>query len=69
LIPEETNSIVFEDLSVSFEPVHHGDVAILHNFSVQELWMFDVKILIPLVVVVPVILIFWLFWKRRKIKP
>jgi len=69
LIPEEKNSIVFEGLTVSFEPVHHGDVVVLHNFSVQELWMFDVKILILLVVFVPAILIFGLFWKRRKIRP
>jgi len=69
LIPEETNSIVFEGLSVSFELVHHDDMVILHNFSVQELWMFDFKILILLVVFVPAILIFGLFWKRRKIRP
>lgn len=69
LIPEETNSIVFEGLSVSFEPVHHNDVVILHNFSVQKPWMFDVKILISLVAVVPAILIIWLFWKKKKIKP
>ncbi len=69
LIPEETNSIEFEGLGVSFKPVHHGDMVILHNFSVQKLWMFDVRILIPFVAAVPVILIFWLCWKRRKIKP
>lgn len=68
LIPEEINSIGFEGLSVSFEPVHHGDVVILHNFSVQEPGMFDVKILILVVVFVPAILILGLFWKRGKFR-
>jgi len=66
LISEETNSIGFEGLSVSFKPVHHGDVVILHNFSVQERGMFDVRILVLLVVLVPAILVFGLVWKTRK---
>jgi len=69
LILGETNNIGFEGLGVSFKPIREGDMVFLHNFSVQELWMFDVKILVPLIAVVPVILIFWLFWKRKKIKP
>ena len=68
LIAEEANSIEFEGLCVSFKPIHQGDVVILHDFLVQELLMFDVKILIPLVGAVPVILIFCFFWKRRKIR-
>jgi len=68
LIMEETNNIRFEGLGVSFKPVRQGDMVILHSFSVQELWMFDVKILIPVIAAVPAILIFWLYWKRKKIK-
>jgi len=66
LILEETNNVRFEGLGVSFKPVRQGDIVILDNFSVQELWMFDFRILIPFVVAVPVILILWLYWKRKK---
>ena len=69
LILGETNNIRFEGLGMSFKPLRQGDMVILYNFSVQELWMFDVKILIPFVAAVPVILIFWLYWKRKKTKP
>ena len=69
LILGETNNIKFEGLSVSFEPVRQGDMIVLHNFAVQELWMFDIKILIPFVAAVPIILIFWLYLKRKRIKP
>ncbi len=68
LVLEETNNIRFEGLGVSFKPLRQGDMVILHNFSVRELWTFDVRILISFVVAVPVVLIFWLFWKRKKIK-
>lgn len=68
LILGETNNIGFEGLGVSFKPIRQGDMVILHNFSVQELWMFDVKILIFLVAAVPVVLICWLYWKKKKIK-
>ena len=69
LILGETNNIGFEGLDVSFKPIRQGDMVILYNFSVQELWMFDVKILIPFVAAVPVILILWLYRKRKKVKP
>ena len=69
LVLGETNNIRFEDLGVSFKPILQGDIVILYNFSVQELWTFDVKILIPFVVAVPVILLLWLYWKRKKTRP
>ena len=69
LILGETNNIGFEGLDMSFKPIRQGDMVILYNFSVQELWMFDVKILIPFVAAVPVILILGLYWKRKRIKP
>ena len=69
LILGETNSIRFEGLAVSFEPLRQDNIVILHDFSVQGMWMFDVKILIPFVVIVPVAIISWLYWKRKKIKP
>jgi hypothetical protein len=69
LILGETNNIRFEGLGVSFKPIRQGDMVILYNFSVKELWTFDVKILIPFVAAVPVILIFWLYWKRKRNKP
>ncbi len=69
LILGETNNIEFEGLSVSFKPVRQGDIIILHNFTVQELWMFDVRILIPFVAAVPAVLIFWWYLKRKRIKP
>lgn len=69
LILGETNNIEFEGISVSFKPVRQGDLIILHDFTVQELWMLDAKIFIPFVVVVPVVLVFWLYLKRKRIKP
>lgn len=69
LIIEKKNDIRFEGLSVSFKPVHQGDMVILHDFSVQELGMFDPRILISFVAVVPVIILFWLYWRRKKTKP
>lgn len=69
LILGKTNNIEFEGLGLSFKPIHQGDITILYNFSVQEPWMFDFRILIPLVAAVPLILIFWSYRKRKKIKP
>ncbi len=65
----ETNRIEFEGFGFSFKPMLQGEMVILYNFSVYELWMFDVRILILLVGAAVAILIFWLYWKRRKIKP
>jgi len=69
LILGETNRIEFEGFGLSFKPISQGDTVILTNFSVYKLWVFDIRILIPLVVAVPAILIYWLYRKRRKIKP
>jgi len=69
LILGETNNIRFEGLDVSFKPTRQGDIVFLNNFSIQELWMFDVKILVPFIAVVPVVLIFWVYWKRRRNEP
>jgi len=69
LILGETNNIEFESFGLSFRPIRQGDITILYNLSVQELRMFDFRILIPLIAAVPAILIFWLYRKRKRIKP
>ncbi len=69
LILEKKNNVRFEGLSVSFKPVNQGDMVVLHDFSVRELGMFDFRILISFVAVVPVILVFWLYWKRKRTRP
>jgi len=68
LVLGQINKIEFEGLGVSFTPIHQGDMIVLNNFSVNELWIFDVRILIPIVAAVP-ILIFWFYWKRKRVKP
>ncbi len=68
LILGEVNTINFEGLSVSFKPVQQGDTIFLDNFTVQELWMFDVKFLI-LFAAIPAILVFWMYMKRKRVKP
>jgi hypothetical protein len=65
----ETNKIEFEGIGVSFKPILQGDMLILYNFSVYKLWTFDLRILIPLVGAAVAVPVFWLYWKRRKIKP
>jgi len=64
LVLGETTTIEFEGLHVSFEPSWQSGFIVLSNFSVYIPWVPDVKVLIPVVAIVP-ILIFWLYWRRR----
>jgi len=68
LILEETNRVEFENLGVSFKPVLQGDFIVLQDFVVQELWMFDLRILIFVIVAVPIVIVVLFFWKRKKTK-
>lgn len=69
LILGKTNTIEFESFGLSFKPIRQDGTIILYNFSVQELQMFDFRILIPLVAAVPAVLIYWSYRKRKKIRP
>jgi len=61
----ETNSIALGDTTVSFRPIRLQDFLALQNFVVQPMLAFDIRILIP-IVGVPVILLAWFYWKRRR---
>jgi len=65
LVLNETNSITLGDVAVSFRPVRLEGFVVLQDFTVQKVWMFDVRILI-LAVVVPVILVLLFYWKKWK---
>jgi len=62
---EESNSVILGDVAVSFTPISNDNFLILEDFSVERIWKFDVRILIP-VAAVPVVLVVWLYWKRRR---
>jgi len=67
LILGKTNTIEFESFGLSFKPIRQGGTIILYNFSVQELQMVDLRILIPLVAAVPAVLIYWSYRKKRRL--
>jgi len=62
----ESNSVSLGDLTVSFKPIRQEKFLILQDFTVRGIWNIDTRILIPIAAVPIVILVFWLYWKRRK---
>lgn len=58
------NSISLGDVNVNFKPLWQGDFLVLQDFAVQVKWKFDLRVLIP-IVVVPVILVAWLYRRRK----
>ncbi len=62
----EYNSIALGDTAVSFEPNLQEDFLVLQDFAVQDLWMFDYRILVPIVGVPVVLLVIWLYTRRRR---
>jgi len=66
---DSLNSMNFAGLSISFTPIlqSNGMIA-LTNFSVLKTQEFDYRILIPLVVAVPIILVFTYYRRRNRIK-
>jgi len=65
----EWNKVALGDISVSFKPVRQENFLILQDFTVREVWKFDFRILVPIVGVPVVIVVVWLYWKRRKRGP
>jgi hypothetical protein len=62
----ESNSVALEDIAVSFTPIRYENFLVLQDFAVGEAWKLDIRIL-GLVVGVPiVIVVVWVYWKRRK---
>jgi len=62
----ESNSVTLGDLTVSFKPIKQEDFLVLQDFTVGEIWKFDVRFLVPIVGVPIVVVAVWLYWKRRK---
>jgi transglutaminase-like putative cysteine protease len=62
----EYNSIALGDTAVSFEPNLQEDFLVLQDFAVQDVWMFDYRILVPIVGVPVVLLVIWLYTRRRR---
>jgi len=62
----ESNKITLGDMIVSFKPIRHENFLILQDFVVGEVWKFDVRFLVPVVGVPIVVVIVWLYWKKRK---
>ena len=62
----EYNSIVLSDTAVSFKPTLHEGFLVLQGFTVQDVWMFDYRILFPIVGVPVVLLVIWLFIRRSR---
>jgi len=66
LVLEDSNSITLGDITLSFKPIRQGDFVFLQNFFVQKIWEFDFRVLIPIIGVPVVLLIVWLYWKRKE---
>ena len=66
LILGDSNRIVLGETALSFKPVLLEDFVLLQNFSVQKTWEFDLRVLIPIVGVPVVILIVWLYRRRKQ---
>jgi len=64
----ETNSVSLGDTTLSFEPIRRDYFVVLQNFLVQEPWGLDFRLFIIPIVGVPVVVVFWLYWRRKRIK-
>jgi hypothetical protein len=61
-----TNIVSIGDKTFSFEPIRQDEFVVLQNFVVQEAWRFDFRIFLIPIIGVPVILISWLYLKRKR---
>lgn len=61
----ETNSISLGDTRVNFNPLLEEDFLVLQNLVVRTTQPLDLRVLIP-IIAVPVILIVWLYLKRKR---
>jgi len=62
----ESNIIALGDIAVSFIPFRQENFLILQDFSVQEVWKFDFRILVPVVGIPAVIAFVWFYFRRRR---
>jgi hypothetical protein len=64
------NSIEFEDITVSFNPIRQNySMIALNDFSVRKTQSFDFRLIFPLLIAVPILLIASLYWKTKRKKP
>ncbi|HJW98480.1 MAG TPA: transglutaminase-like domain-containing protein [Candidatus Bathyarchaeia archaeon] len=64
------NSIEFGDITVSFNPVRQNySMIVLNDFSVRKTQSFDLRLIFPLLIAVPILLIVSLYWKAKRKKP
>ncbi len=66
LVLGDLNKITLGDTTLSFKPIHQEDFVFLQNFSVQNTWEFDFRVLIPIIGVPVVLLVVWLYRKRTE---
>jgi hypothetical protein len=66
IIMDDQNSLSLGDLLVSFIPVQQDGLLILYNFSVGQVWRFDLRLLLPIVGVPVVAVGVWLYLRRRR---
>jgi hypothetical protein len=62
----EYNSIMLGDTAVSFKPKLQEDFLVLQDFAVQDVWVLDYRILVPIVGVPIVLLVILLVVRRRR---
>jgi hypothetical protein len=62
----ESNNIGVGDLAVSFTPTRQGDFLVLHDFAVQTVWRFDLRLLAPIIGVPVAVVAVCLYWNRRR---
>lgn len=64
LVMEQSNEVSLGDIALSFKPVLRSGFVFLENFIVQKVWVFDLRLLIPIIAVPIIIVILWLYRKR-----
>lgn len=63
---DKYNSIVLGDVAVSFKPRLQSGFLVLQGFTVQDVWIFDYRILVPVVAVPIGLLVVWLYTRRKR---
>lgn len=62
----EINHLKFEGFELSFQPVMEAGLLVLQGFSVMDSPTFDSRILVLLTIPVSLVLVFWLYRKRKR---
>lgn len=66
LILGDLNSVVVDNVAVSFRPVLQDSFLVLQDFSVEEVHQFDFRLLIPLLGIPVVLMVVWMLRRRGK---